>query len=62
MNKETEISFFGGTYMDKESYYLLIAIVFFGSILVALGCITLCYCLKEKHVNEDAKVYYYKNI
>ena len=49
-------------YLDRNSYYLLVAVIFSGMVLVALSCIVCCYCMKEKHVNEDVRVFYFKNI
>ena len=34
----------------------------FGSLLIfSIVCIC-CYCMKEKNADQDAKIYYYKNV
>ena len=51
-----------GFYLDREAFYLLMAIAVAGTCLVCLLFVICCYCLKERNVHEDAKIYYYRNI
>lgn len=42
--------------------YLIYAIAIASIVLFSLLVIICCYCMKEKGVHDEAKIYYYKNI